>query len=53
MKIIAYIDRILWGTRMASLTSPTLWGPHSHVDDTEATPFRDGDALRPDADTSP
>lgn len=25
-QLIEYIDRILWATRMASLTSPTLWG---------------------------
>lgn len=50
MNIIQYIDRILWGTRMASLTSPTLWGAHSHVD--EAPSPRDAETVRPDAEAS-
>ena len=29
-KMIAIIDRILWASRMASLTSPTYWGRSIH-----------------------
>ena len=33
-KLIAVIDRILWASRMASLTSPTYWGRSIHGDET-------------------
>lgn len=33
-KIIAVIDRILWASQMASLTSPTYWGRSVHGDET-------------------
>jgi hypothetical protein len=36
MKIIQFIDRVLWGTRIASLTSPTYVGGYMPHD--EATP---------------
>lgn len=36
-KIIAVIDRILWASRMASLTSPTYWGRSIHGD--ESSPW--------------
>ncbi|NNF56782.1 MAG: hypothetical protein HKN04_00935 [Rhodothermaceae bacterium] len=33
-KLIEIIDRILWASRMASLTSPTYWGRSIHGDET-------------------
>ncbi len=33
-KIIDVIDRILWNSRMASLTSPTFWGRCTTCDET-------------------
>ena len=36
-KIIAAIDRILWASQMASLTSPTYWGRSVHGD--ESSPW--------------
>lgn len=33
-RLIASIDRILWASRMASLTSPTFWGRCSHCGET-------------------
>ena len=29
-KIIAFTDRVLWASQMASLTSPTYWGRSTH-----------------------
>lgn len=34
MNIINFIDRVLWATRMGSITSPTHWGRCSYCDET-------------------
>ena len=33
MKIINFIDRVLWASRMGALTSPNNWGRCSHCED--------------------
>ncbi|MEP0549139.1 MAG: hypothetical protein ABJF88_19565 [Rhodothermales bacterium] len=45
MNIIRYIDRVLWATRMGSITTPTHWGRCSHCDETLpwVTPTQNGD----------
>jgi len=46
MKIIDFIDRVLWGTRMASMTSPTYVGgylPHGEESNAVASSY-DGES---------
>lgn len=50
-QLIAVIDRVLWASRMASLTSPTYWGRSIHG--AESSPWMSSirgaeRALRPD-----
>jgi hypothetical protein len=40
MNLIDFIDRVLWGTRIASLTSPTYVGDYMPLDDADPSAAR-------------